>query len=110
MVKKERSTFFGGVGEKLLIATMFIIIMPQRQPQTVGTAKSERSHAMAKKKKLTKGLWSKDDVKLLKKLFPNRSTQEVADQLGRSLPSTRNKASKMELKKSKKYLKSLGRA
>ena len=42
---------------------------------------------MAKKKKLIKGLWSKDDVKLLKKLFANRATQEVADQLGRSLRS-----------------------
>ena len=64
---------------------------------------------MAKKKKLVMALWSKDEVKLLKKLFPNRRTQEVADQLGRSLKSVRVKASKMGLKKSKNYLKSLGR-
>ena len=63
---------------------------------------------MAKKKKLVTGLWSMDEVKLLKELFPNRTTQEVADQLGRSSPSVRNKADKMGLKKSKKYLKSLG--
>ena len=67
------------------------------------------SYAMGKRKKLVTGLWSKDDVKLLKKLFANRRTQEVADQLGRSLKSVRMKASKMGLKKSKTYLKSLGR-
>lgn len=65
---------------------------------------------MAKRKKLLKGLWSKDEVKLLKKLFPNRKTQEIAAQLGRSLKSVQMKASKMGLKKARKYLKSLGRA
>jgi hypothetical protein len=64
---------------------------------------------MAKRKKLIKGSWSKDEVKLLKKLFPNRSTQGVADQLGRSLKSVQIKASRMGLKKTKKYLKSFGR-
>ncbi len=67
------------------------------------------SSAMGKRKKLATGLWSKDDVKLLKKLFPNRRTQDVADQLGRTLKSVKQKASKMGLKKAKKYLKSLGR-
>jgi hypothetical protein len=65
---------------------------------------------MAKRKKLIKGSWSKDEVKLLKKLFPNRSTQGVADELGRSLRSVMGKAQKMGLKKTKKYLKSLSRA
>jgi hypothetical protein len=65
---------------------------------------------MAKKKKLVTGSWSKDEVKQLKKLFTNRSTKDVADQLGRSLRSVMGKAQKMGLKKSKKYLKSLGRA
>lgn len=65
---------------------------------------------MAKRRKLVRGLWSKDEVKLLKKLFPNRSTQEITDQLGRSFKSVQMKASKMRLKKSKKYLKSLRRA
>lgn len=65
---------------------------------------------MAKRRKLVRGLWSKDEVKLLKKLFPNRSTQEITDQLGRSFKSVQMKASKMGLKKSKKYLKSLRRA
>ncbi len=65
---------------------------------------------MAKKKKLVTGLWSKDEVKQLKKLFPNRTTKEVADQLGRSLRSVKGKSQAMGLKKSKKYLKTLGRA
>jgi hypothetical protein len=65
---------------------------------------------MAKKKKLVTGLWSKDEVKQLKKLYVNGRTQDVADQLGRSLRSVMGKADKMGLKKSKKYLKSLGRA
>ena len=65
---------------------------------------------MAKKKKLVTGLWSKDEVKQLKKLFANNRTQEVADQLGRSLRSVMGKSQTMGLKKSKKYLKSLGRA
>ena len=64
---------------------------------------------MAKRKKLVRGSWSKDEVKLLKKLFPGRSTQKVADELGRSLKSVQMKTSKMGLKKTKKYLKSLGR-
>ncbi|MHC4426345.1 MAG: hypothetical protein ACYSYV_09635 [Planctomycetota bacterium] len=61
------------------------------------------------KKKLVKGLWSKSEVALLRKLFPSNSTAKVAARLGRSLDTVKKKASRMELKKSKKYLKSLGR-
>ncbi len=64
---------------------------------------------MAKRKKLVKGLWSSDEIKLLKKLFPNANTREVAGQLGRSSKSVEQKASKIGLKKSKKYLKSISR-
>ncbi len=62
------------------------------------------------KKKLIKGLWSKGEVSLLKKLFPNNPTAKVAARLGRSSDTVKKKASRMGLKKSKKYLKSLGRA
>jgi len=65
---------------------------------------------MAKKRKTVKGSWSKEELGLLKKLFPNRKTREVADELGRSYKSVEMKATKMGLKKSKKYLKLLGRA
>ncbi len=65
---------------------------------------------MGKKKKSIRGPWSKEEIKLLKKLFPNSKTREVADELGRSYKSVEMKGFKMGLKKSKKYLKSLGRA
>ena len=62
------------------------------------------------KKKLTKGLWSKADINLLKKLFGNNATATIAAKLGRPTDAVKKKASRMGLRKSKKYLKSLGRA
>ena len=62
------------------------------------------------KKKLAKGLWSKSEVTLLRKLFPNNRTAKVAARLLRSTDTVKKKASRMGLKKTKKYLKSLGRA
>jgi len=62
------------------------------------------------KKKLVKGLWSKSEVSLLRKLFPRNPTAKVAAMLGRSTDTLKKKASRMGLKKSKKYLKSLGRS
>ncbi|MEJ2705126.1 MAG: hypothetical protein P8Z79_22025 [Sedimentisphaerales bacterium] len=61
------------------------------------------------KKQRVIGLWSKSDVALLKRLFPNNRTATVAAKLGRSLDTVKKKASRMGLKKSKKYMKSLGR-
>ena len=61
------------------------------------------------KKKVAKGLWPKSEVALLRRLFPNNPTAKVAARLGRSLDTVKKKASRMGLKKSKKYLKSLGR-
>ena len=92
------------------MTTTILILRIQQSQQERQVRFNERNHTMAKRKKLVKGLWSKDDVKLLKKLFANRKTQEVADELGRSLRSVMGKAQKMGLKKTKKYLKSLGRA
>lgn len=70
---------------------------------------------MAKKKKTAKrakpkGLWSKQHISLLKKLFPDNATAQIAKKLGRKLDAVKKKASRMGLKKSKKYLKSIGRA
>ena len=62
------------------------------------------------KKKLVKGLWSKSEVALLRKLFPNNPTAKVATRLKRSLDTVKKKASRMGLKKTKKYLKSLSRS
>ncbi|MFA5553869.1 MAG: hypothetical protein WCZ89_05965 [Phycisphaerae bacterium] len=70
---------------------------------------------MAKKTKTVKrtrakGLWSKQHINLLKKLFPDNATAKIAKKLGRKLDAVKKKASRMGLKKSKKYLKSIGRA
>jgi len=62
------------------------------------------------KKKIVKVLWSKSEVALLRKLFPNNPTAQIAARLGRSLDTVKKKASRMGLKKTKKYLKSLGRS
>jgi len=82
------------------------------------SSQNERRHVMAKKKKakkkakkkLTKGLWSKADINLLRKLFGNNPTAEIAAKLGRPTEAVKKKASRMGLRKSKKYMKSLGRA
>ena len=64
----------------------------------------------AKRKKLTKGDWTSADIKLLKKLFANNTTAVVAAKLGRPTDAVKKKASRMGLHKTKKHLKSLGRA
>jgi len=63
-----------------------------------------------KKTKLIKGLWSKSEVNLLKKLFSNSPTAQIAARLGRPTDAVKKKASRIGLRKSKKYMKSLGRA
>ena len=59
--------------------------------------------------KLRKGTWSRTDVKELRRLFPNRPTADVAAKLGRPTEAVKKKASRMGLKKTRKYMKSLGR-
>jgi hypothetical protein len=54
--------------------------------------------------------WTSDEVKQLKKIYRNRSTAEVAEELGRTISSIEAKARSLDLKKTKKYLKSIGRA
>ena len=61
------------------------------------------------KKKLKSGEWSKAEVGVLKKMFPVMSTLKIATKLNRSLDSVTMKAREMKLKKSAKYLKSIGR-
>lgn len=63
-----------------------------------------------KRKKLVKGLWTKSDISLLKKMFPNNPTAAIAKELGRPTDAVKKKASRMRLRKSKRYMKGLGRA
>jgi len=62
------------------------------------------------KKRAVKGVWTKSDLNLLKKLFPNNPTAKIAAKLGRATDAVKKKASRMGLRKSKRYMKSLGRA
>jgi len=52
--------------------------------------------------------WSNEEVKTLKQLFRNNSNGEVAVILERTPKSVERKAAKLGLKKSKKYLKTIG--
>ena len=54
--------------------------------------------------------WSNDDLKSLRRIYPNTPTADVCKQLGRSIWSVKCKASSLDLTKTKKYLKSIGRA
>jgi len=63
-----------------------------------------------KTKKAAKGLWSTKDVNQLKKLFASNPTAQIAAKLGRPTEAVKKKASRMGLRKSKRYMKSLGRA
>jgi len=64
----------------------------------------------AKKGKGRKGMWSTADVNKLKKLFAENPTAMIAKRLRRSVDTVKKKASRMGLKKSKRYLKKIGRA
>jgi hypothetical protein len=69
----------------------------------------ERGHTVARKRAI-KGVWTKSDLSLLKKLFPNNPTAKIAAKLGRPTDAVKKKASRMGLRKAKRYMKSLGRA
>ena len=60
------------------------------------------------KKKLVTGVWSKDEIKVLKKMFCNIATKELAKKLNRKSKSVQARASKLGLKKTVKYLKKMG--
>ena len=62
------------------------------------------------RKKLVKGVWSKDDIRQLRKLFPGKATADVASSLGRPTEAVKKKASRMGLRKSRRYMKTLGRS
>jgi hypothetical protein len=61
-------------------------------------------------RKRARGTWSTADLNLLVKLFPDTLTAKIAKKLKRKTDAVKKKASRMGLKKSKRYLKSIGRA
>lgn len=62
------------------------------------------------KKRSPRGQWSKADLNQLKRLFPATATSKIAKKVGRKTDAVKKKASRMGLKKSKAYLKRIGRA
>ena len=72
--------------------------------------KAKRKKKAVKKRKKAPKLWTKAEVNLLKKLFPTNPTSKIAKQLKRKTDAVKKKASRMGLRKSKRYLKSIGRA
>ncbi|MHB9071258.1 MAG: hypothetical protein ACYC54_12940 [Sedimentisphaerales bacterium] len=58
-------------------------------------------------KKLITGVFSKEETKTLKKMFPNTKTKDIAKKLSRNPKSIQARASKLGLKKSAKYLKKM---
>ena len=66
---------------------------------------------MAKRKrKPTRKRWSTEEIARLKKLFRNMRTADVAKKMRRTVSSVQQKAFLLGLKKTKKHLKSIGRA
>jgi len=66
---------------------------------------------MAKRKrKLTRKRWTREEIKYLKKVFRNIRTADVAKRMKRTVSSVQQKATILGLKKTKKYLKSIGKA
>ena len=60
------------------------------------------------KKKIVSGIFTKEETQILKKMYPNTSTREIAQKLNRKPKSIEAKASNIGLKKSSKYLKKAG--
>jgi len=56
---------------------------------------------MTKEKKIFRGRWSQNEVKLLRRLFASVKTQKIADKLGRPLTAVRQKAYELGLKTNK---------
>jgi hypothetical protein len=73
--------------------------------RSVATVRDKASKLGAKKydKKHPKKYhaWSKKELKLLKNLYPSRTAQEIADQIGRSVLAVRQRIFKLGLKKRK---------
>ena len=73
-------------------------------------AKKEKTKKKVTKRKGVKGLWLASETKLLKRLFSTNPTTQIAAELGRPTDAVKKKASRMGLRKSKKYMRSIGRA
>ena len=53
--------------------------------------------------------WTREEIRTLRSIFRNKATSDVAKVLDRTTKSVERKASKLNLTKTKKYLRSIGR-
>ena len=74
------------------------------------TAVRQKAYEMGLKTKGYSCCWSDGEVNMLEELFPVKKTQEVADLLGRSFLAVQVKAFRMNTRKTKDYLRAIGRA
>jgi hypothetical protein len=58
---------------------------------------------------LIRGRWTPADIRTLKKLFPHSDSGEVAAAMNRPYQAVRKMASRMGLRKTRKYMRSIGR-
>jgi hypothetical protein len=70
----------------------------------------ERSTIMARRRSGTRGFWSSTEINQLKRLFPENPTAKIAQRLGRPTDAVKKKASRMGLRKARRYMKTLGRS
>ena len=63
----------------------------------------------ASKKRRVRASWTTKEINLLKKLFPNNPTSKIASRFGRKVDAVKKKAARLGLRKTRRYLKSIGR-
>jgi hypothetical protein len=91
--------------------------MAKKKRKARKTSRKKTSRKSPKKKTARKkrgkriiGTWTKDDVKLLRKLYGSNPTADVAKQLKRGVDAVKKKAARMGLKKTKTYMKKLAKS
>ena len=80
-----------------------------KKKATKKAKKTTKKAKKAKKKVGGRGTWTPAELKKLRQLFPKNPTSQVAKELGKGTDAVKKKASRMGLKKTKTYMKSLGR-
>lgn len=63
--------------------------------------------AAKKSRKKVINVWTKEEIRTLKKEYPRTNTQELANKLNRTIEALRFQAKKYEVKKTKKFMASL---
>ncbi len=81
----------------------------QRQAQLLRLSKDKGFLYRTRQTSSVMRRWSREQIQLLKDLYPNRPNLEIAKALGKSVKSVVSKAHDLELKKEVKRLREMGR-